>query len=236
MIHAPEPCQAVVKRHATHVAGGVASEADRELADELRTLGNAALKAGDHLGAYESYSRGILAVAGSAWEGLVALHNNRSASAMELGWHACARDDACDALAVDAKAVKAWFRLARALVALGDPAAVVVCEHAARLAPQDKVIRELRQKAVNRSVSSYKAAPTSRHRSPRRSRFAASQCARSSAASHTQPPVVCVSVATSNLTHSATPTSSKSSSESLSAASRSTAFVATATATGAAAL
>ena len=48
--------------------------------------------------------------------------------------------------------------LARALVALGDPAAVVVCEHAARLAPQDKVIRELRQKAVNRSASSYKAA------------------------------------------------------------------------------
>ena len=158
MIKCPEPCQAVVKRHATHVAGGVASEADRELADELRTLGNAALKAGDHLGAYESYSRGILAVAGSAWEGLVALHNNRSASAMELGWHACARDDACDALAVDAKAVKAWFRLARALVALGDPAAVVVCEHAARLAPQDKAIRELRQRAVNRSASSYKAA------------------------------------------------------------------------------
>ena len=162
----PERVAAVVRVHGRDAAvrGGakgsddvLGAAGDGAAAEAARSRGNESLKGGDALGAFEAYTCGLLD-APASWEGCVALYGNRSAAGLALGWHESARDDACRALFRDGTFVKGWFRLARALVELGDGAAVACCEHACRLAPRDPALRDLRARAVAESATRYKAA------------------------------------------------------------------------------
>jgi len=127
-------------------------------ADAARLRGNACLKGGDALGAYEAYSAGLARVPAS-WPGCVALRGNRAQACLKLGWDRAAVEDSFAALHGDRGYAKGWFRLAQALMAGGDAVAVDCAAHAAALTPRDPAAAQLFADAKRAAAEAYKPGP-----------------------------------------------------------------------------
>jgi len=118
--------------------------------EALRQQGNDAMRAGDHAGARDLYTRALEAVgeSGAACGVLHILFGNRSAASLKLADPKAALRDAEECTAASPGYVKGWFRKASALAMLGRRSAMAeAAQQGLRLDPGNRELREILREA-----------------------------------------------------------------------------------------
>ncbi|XP_065062329.1 uncharacterized protein LOC135689134 [Rhopilema esculentum] len=122
------------------------SNAERvEIADKKRLRGNSLYTRGDFGGAIECYKRGLKYLEGSASEEVIEMkvkcQNNLSASQLKVNAFQAALQSCNNVLRLQSENVKAIFRKAKCLEALGDTREALKClKEASMLDPNNKLV------------------------------------------------------------------------------------------------